>query len=140
MLAAAATQDKLHQTGGALGWGPHLADKSIETRLADTMNGRAALKLLVDRHALARLGLTPRTAVPRPYGDVYGNRGDALLNGGQLTLLVHPEAILVTSVETAAVHRAQLRPAESESLTPLESQVLWWIRPRALSHQGRRGG
>src|SRR3989304_2711311 len=133
MLAAAATQDKLHQTGDGLDWGTLLADRSIETLLADTMNGRAALKLLVDRHALARLGLTPRTAVPRPYGDVYGNRGDALLNGGQLTLLVHPEAILVTSVETAAVHRAPLRPAEGESLTPHVSTALAGGGPRAAS-------
>ncbi|MFH1923568.1 MAG: hypothetical protein ABIP48_27225 [Planctomycetota bacterium] len=140
-LGARARQDRPAPSGEGLDWGRLLADTSIETLLADTMNDQPELQLLVDRHALGRLGLTPRTAVHLPEGGTHRDLGAVLLNRGHLALLVHPKAAVITSAENAALDHAQLTPVDHEKLTPLENQTLWSIRPGPLfDHVGRAAG
>ena len=112
---------------GRLDWGTLLADKSIKTLLADRRDDQAALVLLVDRPALARLGMTPRTPIKVPRSETPTTRGVALLEDANLALLVHPNAIVVTSAINAALYRAQL--------SPFQSEMLRWIRPGPLADQ-----
>jgi len=121
------------QGTGGLDWGTLLADVSVETLLsADGLSGQPDLDLLVDRPALARLGLAPRTPVHLPRGGAPARSGAALLEAANLTLLVHPRAIVVTSAESAAVYQPQLGPVAGEGRKRLETGVLRWIHPGPL--------
>lgn len=118
---------------GGVDWGTLLADLSVDTLLsADGLSSQPQLDLLVDRTALARLGLAPRTTVHLPRGGAPTRGGAALLEAADLALLVHPRAIVVTSAESAAVYQSQLGPVAGDSLKPLETRALWWIRPGPL--------
>ena len=131
-LGERTTQGRSEQGTDGLDWGTLLADLSVETLPADGLSGQPELDLLLDRPALARLGLVPRTPVHLPRGKAPARGGAALLEGANLTLLVHPGAIVVTSATSAAVYQAQLRPVAGESQKPLGSRVLWLIHPGPL--------
>jgi hypothetical protein len=85
------------------------------------------IKLLVDRHALAQLGLTPQTPVRLGSGDTPWARGVDLLQRSGLALLVHPQVILLTGQTEAALLHAWL--------APLERPGLWGVLPGPLGEK-----
>ena len=95
----------------------------------DITNDAPAIALLIDRQALKRWGITPRTTAPPP-GDTDIARGVALFRQAGLVLLVHPDAILVTSAASAA-------PWRLHSLLPTRNDLLWSVKPGPLADQMR---
>ncbi len=131
-LAALRSQYRSASQAEGRDWGTLLTDATIQDLLADVSNGQVRLQFLVDRPALARLGLTPRTAVEARAGTLSDSDGVELLRQAGLTLLVHPKAVVLTSATGAALHHAQLLPVDHGQQTPQESQVLRWVRPGPL--------
>ena len=119
-------------------WGTLLADEAIIGLLGDGSRDRPKLLFLVDSRAVAEAGLSPRTTVRAASGGVPAARGAAMLRQAGLALLVHSQAILLSSAIHAGVYRSQL--------TPLDGETLWWVRPGPLAEQieeavaGRPGG
>ena len=126
------------QGTSGLVWETLLADASVKTLLGGVLSHGTRLELLVDRQALARLGLAPSNPVRPLPGGTIGDPGVALLERTGLVLLVHPSAIVVTSAAAAAEYRAQLSPVDNASLKPLERGVLSWIRRGPLYEQTGR--
>ncbi|MEE8452799.1 MAG: hypothetical protein V3R99_12820, partial [Thermoguttaceae bacterium] len=85
------------------------------------------LTLLIDRHAMARTAITPSTSVRPGVGNTPSARGVSLLQKNSLALLVHREALLLTTQADAALYHAHL--------SPLGSYGLWWVRPGPLGDQ-----
>lgn len=106
---------------GGLNWAELLMDPSLD-----------ALQpaLLVDRHAMARTGITPQTPVRPGSGDRASALGVSLLQKADLSLLVHPDAVLLTSQTEAALIHAYLEP--------LQYQPLWRVLPGPLAEQLRQ--
>ena len=97
-------------------------------------SGQRRLPLLVDRHALARVGLVPRTPVAAALAktvDAPTDRGVALLHQANLALLVHADGLVLTSATAAAL--------DHDYLAPLEHQTVWWILPGPLADQVKEG-
>ncbi len=118
-----------------LNWGTLLVDDSIRRLLAESPGGQQGPDLLVDRRALARLGLGPHTPVRAPRGETADDRGTRLLVRARLTLLAHPRAIVLTSTTAASSYRGQLEAAAEEGLGPLERRVLRAVCPGPLYDQ-----
>ncbi|MHB9045984.1 MAG: hypothetical protein ACYC35_08595 [Pirellulales bacterium] len=95
----------------AVTWGQLLGNKSL---------GQGEIPLLIDAPALARLGLAPRTAVRSVSGEASRDLGAALLEQSNLAVLVHPNAIVLTSAAAVALYHEQLAPLDHAVL----SQVL----------------
>lgn len=114
----------------SLDWGSLLTDKTLEIVLNDITNDTPAIAILADRHALRRLGIVPRAAAPQPAGDTDMARGIALFRRAGLVLLVHPDAILVTSASNAA-------PWRDHCPAPTRNDLLWSVRPGPLADQMR---
>jgi hypothetical protein len=108
-------------------WKTAFSSPVVESILGDQSDGQKKCVLLVDQPALARLGIAPNTPLPRSTNGTPSTRGAALLQQAELTLLVHPTAIVVTSGLGAALDHA--------SLEPLDNGALWWIRPGPLADQ-----
>lgn len=113
-----------------LDWGALLTDKTLEIVLDDITNDAPAIALLADRQAFRRLGIVPRGAAPQPTGDTDMARGIALFRRSGLVLLVHPDAILVTSATNAA-------PWRHRCLAPTRNDLLWSVKPGPLADQIR---
>lgn len=85
----------------------------------------AGVPLLIDRRGLAMAG-QGRLPPARPIaGDDATSRVTALLAAEQLTLLVHHQALVLTSQMAAAVERRELKP--------LHPCPLWWVPPGPLA-------
>jgi len=126
------------QGTGGLVWETLLADTSLKTLLGGVLSDGTKLELLVDREALAQLGLAPSSPVRPLPGGAIGDPGVALIQRTGLVLLVHPSAIVVTSAAAAAEYRIQLGPVDNAALKPLERGVLRWIRRGPLYEQAKR--
>ncbi len=131
-LGERSTPDRFAQGTEGLDWGTLLSDASIQRLLAAAGNRRVELELLVDRRALARSGIAPRTPVRLPVAETPAGRGVDLLEQENAALLVHARALVVTTAAEAAVRHAQLSPVGNDELTPLESGRLWWVGPGPL--------
>lgn len=99
-------------------WGGLLGHASIEA---------AAVKVLVDRHALACAGITPQTRVLTGNGSHALACGIDVLQKTGLVLLVHPDAVLLTTRQDAAL----LHPW----LATLGHQVALCVCPGPLAEQ-----
>ncbi|MBN2473676.1 MAG: hypothetical protein JXB62_03635 [Pirellulales bacterium] len=106
--------------GSGLDWGRLLASESVHV---------PEVSLLVDRRAMAQLALTPQTPVRPGGGDAPSSRGIGLLHQAGLALLVHPDAMLLTSQAYAGMLRGHL--------APLQREVLWWVNPGQLADRMR---
>ena len=102
----------------SLDWGSLLTDRSVD---------QLEPMLLVDRQALAQLGLTPHSPVRPVSADTPIARGIALLERAQLAIMVHADAIVLTSAIDAVLNRGDLEP--------LENKALWWVLPGPLADQ-----
>lgn len=111
-------------------WGDLLASPELRAILADRSHGGAAMGLWVDRQALARLGFGPGTLVHRTSTGSPAARGAAMLQCAELALLVHPEAIILTSALAASLDHAMLDPTEYA--------VVQWMRPGPLADRVHR--
>ena len=89
-------------------------------------------KLLVDRQALDRLALTARSRVPAPLPELPAARGTALLEQADLAMLFSGDAVLLTSVTDAALHRDWLLSTEEETA--------WYVLPGPLAGHLRQAG
>ena len=121
------------QDTGRLDWGSLLTDESLETRPPAGAGGWPKPELLVDRQALSALGIGPRTSIAVPSGGALADVGMGILERSGVLMLVHAEAVVVTTSTRANLDRAQLAPVESEEITPLEANLLWWIEPGPLA-------
>ncbi len=121
LLGELAAKHDTVSNGNGLCWAKLLSNKSIDT---------LQLKLLVDRRALARLKLLPQTTVPSRSGNTPAARGISLLQNAALAVLVHRDAVVLTSREEAALYHAWL--------APLGQPFLWWVLPGPLEEQLRR--
>ena len=108
--------DKAATQSGGLNWGDLLAAESLNSPPST---------LLIDRHATSRAALTPQTPV-RPGDDENpAALGARLLQGAGLSLLIHTNAVLLTSHTDAALLHA--------CLEPLGHRVLWRVLPGPLA-------
>lgn len=83
--------------------------------------------LLVDRRALARLGLGPRSSVRPVGGATAAQRGVRLLQRAELALLAHGDVTVLTSQTQAALDHDYLRP--------LAHRVAWEVLPGPLAER-----
>jgi hypothetical protein len=134
-LGELTARDRLDRGADNLDWGILLTEEPIQALAADASGGRSEVDLLIDRPALSRLGLRPRTPVRTPHGDAPADRGARLLGGASLTLLAHPHAIVVTSTAAAASYHAQLSAVHDGKEVPLEGRGLAWVGPGPLFDQ-----
>ena len=121
-LAATKAKNLLEQIGAlavagqgdrAGDWGSLLKAPAVLNLFAAHANEPHRLGLLVDGEALDRLGLTPRT----PIGAIRGKGlamldGAAILDQAGLALLVHDDALVLTTADEVALDRGQLVPLE----------------------------
>jgi hypothetical protein len=115
--------------GDGLTWGQLLA-------LCEEADGQPRRGVLVDTDSLAWLGLTSQTIVPIPAGQSAVERGRALLAQSKLVLLAGAEAVILTSVTSAASQAVQLATTPHDSVLtlapgPLADEVI------AASQEGR---
>ena len=89
-------------------------------------------KLLVDRRALARIGLTARSRVVAPAASLQGGRGIVLLQQADLALFCLSDVVLLTSGTDAALHRA--------SLVPTGHETAWYVLPGPLADRLLQAG
>ena len=86
------------------------------------------LTLLVDRPALSRAGVSPRTPIGAGAGSRDGdpgNQGLAALRQASLVLLLHGDAALLTGAVDAALEHA--------CLVPVKPEVAWHVLPGPLA-------
>lgn len=95
-------QDAAGEESGGL-WADRLAKAAAEVRRGP------APTFWIDAPALADAGLRPDSPLPAVAGSTPEERGAALLERGQLVLLIGRETVLLTSTEVAALHRAEIR-------------------------------
>jgi len=107
--------------GGNLKWGDLLAALSLR--------GPQSM-LLIDRHAMSRLVLTPQTPVRPGNDEDPAALGARLLQGAGLSLLIHTEAFVLTSQTDAALWHA--------CLEPLGRSILWRVLPGPLDDRLKR--
>jgi len=117
-LGALAAGSAAGPESGSLNWGGLLAHQSVES---------LQLTLLMDWHAMERLALRPQTPVQPGVGDSPSSRGVDLLQKAELSLLVHPDAFVLTSQANAA--------ALHNHLAPPEHRILRWVLPGPLAEQ-----
>jgi len=108
--------DKAVAQSGGVTWGNLLSAASLSTLQS---------KLLVDRHATSRLALAPRTPVRPDADEDSAALGARLLQRTGLSLLIHSDAVLLTSQTDAALWHA--------CLEPLGHRVLWRVLPGPLA-------
>ena len=94
--------------------------------------GKLGLRVLVDRRALARIGLSPGTPVPNRLAGDAAQCGIELLQRADLALLIQRDNALLTSAKVAALWQAQLQP--------LGCRVLWRVLPGPLTERLREAG
>lgn len=111
-----------------LDWGTLLTDQAVGLALTDDSNETAALALLIDRQALWQMGLGPRTSVQAALSDTPAKRGAHLLSLAGLALLVHRDALVLTSAARAAL-------LLGKHLAATEREALWAIQPGPLAEQ-----
>jgi len=95
------------ETARPASWAELLGHRSIED---------LAPALLLDRPALARLGIRPESPFPRPVGPSAPERGMRLLEEAELALLLSDDAAVLTSRRQALLDRARLDPLARTSI------------------------
>jgi len=118
LLGTPPGKDAAAQEAAAPNWADLLAPKRIE---------RLQVRLLVDRHALRQLLLTPQTELRPPSGDTPLARGLDLLQKAGLALLVRGDTVLLTSLSDAALLHAWLAPLKYPGVS--------WVLPGPLAEQ-----
>lgn len=83
--------------------------------------------LLVDRLALARAGVQCRSVIPEVVGETATDRGLAMFEQADLSLLVANDAVLLTSAAEVALNRGYLAPSGMDSV--------WLLLPSPLAEQ-----
>ncbi|MCX7427393.1 MAG: hypothetical protein NTW96_17400, partial [Planctomycetia bacterium] len=120
LLGGLAHQRDTAQGNRPYTWGSLLTEPSIAS---------LGLSLLVDREALAGVGLSPAAPVPGGLSTEPAAQGIELLQKADLAILLDQDTALVTTARQAALWRAQLEP--------LGGHVLWRVRPGALADRLR---
>ena len=106
---------------------PRAASPAWADRLAKAA-GELELTLLVDRRALSRAAVNPRTPIAAGAGSPDGNhasRGLAALRQASLVLLLHGDAALLTAAVDGALEHA--------CLVPVKPEVVWHVLPGPLA-------
>jgi hypothetical protein len=107
-------------------WGSLLRAPAVLGPFSGNATTVHRLALLVDGEALQRLGVTPRTPIAETRsGGVATLDGAAILDQAGLALLVHTDAVVLTSADEVALDRGQL--------APLAEGVGWQVLPGPLS-------
>ncbi|MHC4398887.1 MAG: hypothetical protein ACYTG0_04325 [Planctomycetota bacterium] len=115
-----------------LTWGTLLADAWADTVSIGTPRDPGKFPLLIDRLALSRMEVTAQTAVSLPPDGPSTRSVAACFPSSGLELLVHPQALVVTSASNAARQRNQLARVEDEELGSGETHNLWRVCPGPL--------
>ncbi|MGQ9576098.1 MAG: hypothetical protein ACUVUC_12345 [Thermoguttaceae bacterium] len=112
--------------GDQTGWLPASLRLSWAELLLRSTEG-LPWRVLVDRRALDRLGLSPQGPVPTPTGETPGARAAALIEQVGLACLVCGDVAVLTSAQEAALHRTVLMPEDPNTA--------WQVLPSALAGQ-----
>jgi hypothetical protein len=110
--------DPAGEQAGSLTWRALLADVSLR---------QLSFTPLVDRYALAELGITPATAVRAERGETPWACGVSLLEHANLALLLSTKGVCLTTQTNAAAMQVWL--------SPLGHGPLWWVLPGPLADQ-----
>jgi len=118
LLGTPIGKDPVVRETAAPDWADLLGQKRLES---------LQVRLLVDRHALRQLEVTPQTELRLPSGDTPLARGLDLLEKAGLALLVRGDTVLLTSLSDAALLHAWLRPLKYPGVS--------WVLPGPLAEQ-----
>ncbi len=131
-LSAERKAEQLLQSLGTLASGNAQAPRELDwgTLLSHDSIAELGLNLLVDRWALERIGLGPRTPVTPVAADTPASRGISLFARANLAVLVSADSVLVTSAVEAALHNGYV-----ESLS---NETLWWVPAGPLADRLRQ--
>ena len=112
-------------------WSTLLTDPTIADVMNNASDGGRPLPLLIDREGLSRIGIAPSSPLRfvssnGGYGqDDLSSRGDTFLQEGGLAVLIHEDAVVLTS----RVEAARLR----EELSMLSDSQVLSVQPGRLS-------
>jgi len=121
VLGALAAEEAEEGNGGKMDWATLLTNRAI---------GTLQVELLIDRQAVARLGLAPKTPIRGGTGQNPTSGGIGLLQKANLAVLVGRDVMVLTSQADAALYHAWL--------SPLQHPTAWWILPGPLDEQVRQ--
>jgi hypothetical protein len=118
VLGTLAAKDASLKEPAAADWASLIGSRQIES---------LQIRWIVDRHALGQLQLTPQSRLRNPSGDTPLDCGIDLLRQADLALLVHGNAVMLTSLSEAMLLQAWL--------APLEYRGTWCVLPGPLAEQ-----
>jgi hypothetical protein len=107
-------------------WSALLTNPAVADVMNDASNGGRPLPLLIDREGLSRVGITPSSTIrSTSFNNGYGqntlaSRGNDFLQEGGLAVLVHEDAVVLTSREETARLREELTPISDSSMLAVE--------------------
>ena len=135
-LARRAADEFARDASSRLNWGALLSDVA-RLEIGDARAPAPGSWLLVDTEAVRQVEMTPRSQVALARVDSKIDGAD-LLERAHLALLVHRQAIVVTSTWRVALEHAQVDPVRHAGLTPQQRRVMRWIGPGGLAHRIER--